>query len=89
MNTLRFSPESSATGVYDAFRTAVGVRQIKIKRVGGEEAVYELVQPLARSLYDTIRGCGVTRTYSRTASVDRWTSAYSGRQVSGDLVDRR
>jgi hypothetical protein len=89
MNSLRFVPESATQGVYDAFRSTVGVTSIKIARVSGTyaEAVYELVAPLTLSLYDTIRNrCGQTSSYTTTPAVDRWTSAYSGRKVSGDLV---
>ena len=51
MNNLRFSDDSASYGAYEAFRTAVGATHIKIAKVGGEEAVYELVEPLSQSLY--------------------------------------
>merc|ERR1711957_1028893 len=53
--------------------------------MGGEYATFRFVAPLQRSLLQQILGCGVTNSYTRSASVTRWTAGYSGTKVDGDL----
>lgn len=78
-----FNLTAEPEGVYEAFRSASGVRQVALVRTDRNgfrtRSVYSLPRPLDKSLRDTILDCGSESedSYARTPSVDQWTTAHS------------
>jgi hypothetical protein len=80
------STDTGQTGVFPAFRDMLDTVYIKLVRLNDNgiaqaQAVYQLVDTLTSSMHDTILNCGVTTSFSQSASTTQWTSAYSGTRV--------
>lgn len=98
INTPRWAADNAAFGMYRAFDTITGVTHIRIEKEDSDgstpagTATYRLVETATASLRDTIqnscgqyRGHNVWSQLNRNPDVDRWTNAWSGRKISGDL----
>ena len=98
INTPRWAADNAAYGMYRAFDTITGVTHIRIEKEDSAgttpagTATYRLVETATDTLRNTIQNrCGQYRGHNqwsqlnRSPDVDRWTNAWSGRKVSGDL----
>jgi hypothetical protein len=101
INNPRWAADNAAYGMYRAFDTLTGVTHIRIEKEDSAgttpagTATYRLVETATDTLRNTIQNrCGQYRGHNQwsqlnsSPDVDRWTNAWSGRKVSGDLQMR-